>query len=150
MFIVENNCSEKIENNFKIYAIKDKKSMSSFDNLIVEIDSILNKNIIKKDRWIVEEYITLSGQPANDLKFYCFYGEVALVRERRQSDLKSCWYNDAGAIVDAGIYEQYKGNGIDVDFIQIAANISKQIPLPSIRIDFLKQEFSRSHLDFLK
>ena len=103
--------------------------------------------LLRKDRWMIEELVLSavgSTVPPNDLKFYCFYGEVVLVLEanRAQND-KFCFWDSGMNLIKTGKYEgkgQFfeDGAGFTQEDLNIVISASLQIPVPFIRLDMLK------------
>lgn len=99
---------------------------------------------VGSDRWISQELVSSSAtepMPARDLKFYCFYGEVALVLEvERFPERRYCWWDGDGKPVDTGKYTQstFEGVGFDAEALKVAKTLSSAIPAPFCRIDLLK------------
>ncbi|WP_053070804.1 ATP-grasp fold amidoligase family protein [Halomonas sp. PR-M31] len=118
--------------------LKNKKYINSLE----EFHSILDSSKTKK--WVVEEYISdgfEAGAPARDIKFYCFYGKVALALEvLRYPEVKYCWWNRESEKIDTGLYAEsaLEGVGFDEEEAKNAELISETIPAPFVRIDFLK------------
>lgn len=110
----------------------------------------LNLDLVEADAWLVEELIEEDEAdhiPASDIKFYCFYGRVGLILEiTRYPERKHCWWTADGTRIRTGKYDEdlYKGQGVAIEDIDMAANLSSEIPAPFIRIDFL-----RSHDGFV-
>lgn len=98
------------------------------------------------DRWMVEELVledSAKGLPARDLKFYVFYGEVALIQEsRRDSGLKVAFWNPDGSKTVTGRYEDVPldGLGFTRSDVETVSEVSRAIPYPFMRIDMLKGE----------
>ena len=108
------------------------------------IKDILKKDIesgvINEDKWIVEEKVGSNSYPANDYKFYCFYGKILLVLEvYRHPRVMHCWYNSEGDVVDTGKYEGKLFEGEDFPFgiLEEVKIISKSILAPFMRIDYI-------------
>lgn len=99
---------------------------------------------IAAKQWIVQELVSSSPdepRPATDLKFYCFYGEVALVLEvERYPERRYCWWNGNGEQVTTGKYAQHthRGLGFDDKSLAMAKALSLAIPAPFVRVDFLR------------
>jgi hypothetical protein len=93
------------------------------------------------DEWLVEACITNHrGEPAHDLKFYCFYGEVGVILEiRRVPTRQFCWWSPDGREIDVGRYHKllFKGEGVSEEMVALAKRVSLEIPAPFMRIDFL-------------
>jgi hypothetical protein len=126
-----------------IQDVKRGLVLTSWDALCAQMNKDLEQRLVRADEWITEELILEGKQPARDLKFYCFYGEVALVLEiKRIPELKYCWWTADGRRIQTGKYEEelFKGDGFSKEELEQAAVMSKEIPTPFIRIDFLKTE----------
>ena len=99
---------------------------------------------IESKRWISQELISSSPRdprPARDLKFYCFYGRVALVLEvERFPERRYCWWDGRGNSVCTGKYTNsvLDGAGFDARALRMAKKLSRSIPAPFCRVDLLK------------
>lgn len=120
----------------KIWNIKEKKYLSSFSDVKNDAASLKGSK-----KWRLEKMITdVKGRPANDFKFYCFYGRCPLVLEvARFPDTRYCWH-----ILDSDFYgtigkyseQLFEGTAIEGKHISIAEWVSKKIPAPFMRVDF--------------
>ncbi|TVR14491.1 MAG: hypothetical protein EA395_02540 [Phormidium sp. GEM2.Bin31] len=121
-----------------------RKPLQSWTELEAGLREDLEKGTVEEDKWIVQELIYEDAertQPARDLKFYCFYGEVALILEIcRFPEKQFCWWNAKLEQIETGLYEdkRFTGAGVTPEQIKFAASMSAKIPTPFIRIDFLK------------
>ena len=128
----------------KIIDVKKSVILTNWIDLEKNLKNDLSSGRVKKDDWKAEELVFEDKkklQPGRDLKFYCFYGNVALIRERLTfPEVIHCWWTPRGQCVRTGIYEDklFQGDGITNNQISIAALVSKEIPAPFLRIDFLK------------
>lgn len=101
---------------------------------------------VRRDAWNVDEFVGgLPGEegPARDVKFYCFYGRVALISEAaRLPELKGCWISRDNKVVDVGQPfgkdPNFVGMGASEEEFRMAERISSEIPAPYIRLDFLR------------
>ncbi|WP_217522749.1 ATP-grasp fold amidoligase family protein [Vibrio metschnikovii] len=104
---------------------------------------------INMNPWLHETAVVSQSQsnddipfkPPHDLKFYSFYGEIALILEvRRYPDKKYCWWDVNGEVVSTGKYntDLFDGNGFTKEDLEIAKHVSKNIKSPFCRVDFLK------------
>jgi hypothetical protein len=124
----------------------DLKSHEIFDDqaeLKRRIKRCLKAGHVSPDSWQVEELIVGKGGrwPPLDVKFYSFYGRVALIVEiQRFPTLRYNWYDASGESVVTGKYKdlQFEGEGFASAELESAARVSLQIPLPFVRIDFLR------------
>ncbi|WP_085506198.1 ATP-grasp fold amidoligase family protein [Thalassobacillus devorans] len=129
-----------------IIDVKRLKKLERWGKLKETMQKDLQSGMVEADSWYMEELILENKEkktPASDIKFYCFYGKVGLILEIiRYPELKYCWWTADGERVKTGKYEDdpYKGKGVTVAEIELAAEISTEIPAPFIRIDFLKSE----------
>jgi hypothetical protein len=129
----------------QIQDVKRGRILNSREALTVSMINDLELGWVEKDEWMIEELIhdklSTDKLPASDLKFYCFYGKVALILEiRRFPELKYCWWKPDGTRISTGKYEDdlFSGQGFMETEKELAAYISSEIPAPFIRIDFLK------------
>ncbi|GAB3063600.1 ATP-grasp fold amidoligase family protein [Salinicoccus sesuvii] len=126
--------------------MKRSRKLSSISALVESMKLDVEKGWVKGDDWSVESLILANNQekiPANDIKFYCFYGKVGLILEiERYPELKYCWWTAEGQRVSTGKYDNapFKGDGVTHQEVEKAEAISKKIPAPFIRIDFLRSE----------
>lgn len=129
-----------------IQDVKRGQILNNWEELETYIQEDLELGWVKEDEWIIEELIyedRIEKLPARDLKFYCFYGEVALILEvSRYPHLKYCWWSPDGKPIRTGKYENelFEGRGITQENVELAASVSREIPVPFIRIDFLHSE----------
>ncbi|MBM7095813.1 MULTISPECIES: ATP-grasp fold amidoligase family protein [Alteribacter] len=130
-------------NNDSIRDIKRGRTLGSQEQLRESMEEDLKLKWVSEDRWVLEELILEDASnttPARDLKFYTFYGEVALVLEVvRSPELKYCWWLPDGKRIETGKYshELFIGKGFREKDIIVASELSKKIPSPFVRIDFL-------------
>ncbi|WP_096190303.1 ATP-grasp fold amidoligase family protein [Evansella halocellulosilytica] len=127
----------------KMIDVKRGQTLHSWEELDFFVKEDLSTGWVNKDEWIIEELVIEDNEskiPARDLKFYCFYGRVALVLEIiRYPNVKYCWWTSTGERIKTGKYDGklFDGNGVPHDQIKLVETISKEIPSPFIRIDFL-------------
>ncbi|MBU9712950.1 ATP-grasp fold amidoligase family protein [Evansella tamaricis] len=130
----------------KIQDIRRSRVLKNFEELKESMKKDLSLNWVYKDEWIIEELIMEdinTTTQARDIKFYCFYGKVALVLEIvRFPELRYCWWLPTGETISTGKYEDnlFVGSGISDNEIKMAADLSIKIPAPFIRIDFLRSD----------
>ncbi len=131
-----------IHSHDRIFSVRDKSVLSSIAELRTEAAAFVTRKG-EKDRWNTEEIVYgPNEEPASDLKFYCFYGEVPLVLEviRTGRENVHYWYDGKGAPVRTGKYDDtvLAASSIDRELLEYAGNISRNIPAPFIRIDFYR------------
>lgn len=129
-----------------IIDIRRSKQLTSLGELAESMQKDLTIGWVEEDNWMVEQLILENKQeklPARDLKFYSFYGKIGLILEiTRFPERKHCWWTATGERIRTGKYEEdlFKGQGVTEEELQLAEEISLQIPAPFIRIDFLRSE----------
>lgn len=129
-----------------IFDVKDSTTLSSWSELIDHMQKDLQTEAVENDSWIVEQLVYESKRekrPARDLKFYSFYGKVGLILEIvRDPEVRQCWWTVEGERIGTGKYEEslFHGLGVTEEEIHLAKKISSEIPVPFLRIDFLRGE----------
>lgn len=127
-----------------IIDLKRARALDGKEALTASMKADIESGWVESDDWMMEELIMEDKEnkiPGSDIKFYCFYGEVGLVLEiKRYPELKYCWWTAEGERVHTGKYDNnpFKGVGVSPEEIEMAQKISKEIPAPFIRIDFLR------------
>ena len=130
----------------KILDVKRKKTLTSWQQLLESMESDLAQNRVHEDQWFTEQLLLrdkANHLPAKDLKFYTFYGKAALILEiERHPELRYCWWDHSGNRISTGKYDNdlFIGEGVTAEDIEMAEKISREIPTPFMRIDFLKAE----------
>ena len=127
-------------NEESIWGVLGAQYLSSRDELLDSLHSYSQR--VDSDKWLVEELIvTPEGALPRDLKFYAFYGRIGLVLEvQKQPQKRYCFWDAKGAHIDTGKYPRDKlfhGEGFAPESLEVAQNLSQEIPAPFIRIDFL-------------
>jgi hypothetical protein len=125
-----------------ILDVRAKEYFNGELELRARIDARLKSEIIRQDIWQVEELVpTKAGLCPMDVKFLTFYGRVGLILEvRRHPTAGYNWYNTSGQQIITGKHEglEFEGEGVSADEANFAAKLSLEIPLPFMRIDFLR------------
>ncbi|MCR6112295.1 hypothetical protein HXA35_18345 [Bacillus sp. A301a_S52] len=127
----------------KILKVKDASLFQGYDELKLRMIEDVQKGFVQNDEWFLEEliYDREKQGPARDLKFYCFYGRVGLVLEiERYPNIKYCWWNRSGYRIHTGKYENqlFEGEGFTKGELELVEKLSAELPVPFMRIDFLK------------
>lgn len=123
-----------------IVSLENNKVFASFDDLRKDAQGIPER-LGRPDSWMVEELIFgTDDELPNDLKMLTFYGKVALVQEATRMPTRLCYYDRGGKKVSTGRYEDrlFPGTGLTPDYIELAEEVSLKVPIPFMRIDFLK------------
>ena len=129
-----------------IIDIKRNQTLQSTEALLEQMQKDLQTGWVKEDAWGYEELIyenQETKQPARDLKFYSFYGKTPLVLEIiRYPEMQYCWWTAEGQPLLTGKYNDqlFQGDGFTPEELEQVNEISRQIPSPFLRIDFLKGE----------
>lgn len=132
-----------VHNKNSIQDVKNSTLLTEWDELLKNIKSLLENGEVKIDQWSYEEIIyedVEKKKPGRDLKFYCFYGKVALVLEIvRFPEARYCMWTADGEKINTGVYSSlFDGDGVSEEQLELASKISSEIPAPFIRIDFIK------------
>lgn len=124
-----------------IIRVRDSFRLASFSELEKSARLYLRASS-KPDTWIAEELLVgEDGKPASDLKFYAFYGKVALVLEviRNEHGTFYKWWDDKFRPVDTGKHAaSFPGLGFTEDYLRLAESASLHIPIPFLRVDFYR------------
>ena len=101
---------------------------------------------VGKEKWVVEEYIAKPGDPfcpAADLKFFSFYGKIGLVLEVERFPIRRyAWWTPEGktAPVTKFADELFAGGGFTAEQAALVQSVSAKMPLPYMRIDFMRRD----------
>lgn len=137
VFFVDGDLNINLIRSSKVY----KDWGAAFDN---EVEPI--KKSISFNRWIVEEAILdENGTNANDMKVYSFYGRSGLYVEiaRGKGDegkTLTCFYDynkNVAEVASKGL-KLFSGTGLTDDIDFLTSKIALEVPVPFLRIDFLK------------
>jgi len=127
-----------------IVDLKRKEQLESWDQLLERMRKDLVTKWVEQDEWIIEELLLEEPDThARDVKFYCFYGQVGVILEiTRYPEPKYCWWTPSGERVRVGKYDEdiFEGLGATSEEISMVEDLSKEIPAPFIRIDFLRTQ----------
>jgi hypothetical protein len=137
----------------RIYDVSRDKWLDSVRSMVKKMQEDLAKRRVRNDSWMVEELVLEDvGRelPGRDLKFYCFYGRVGMVLEiRRWGGRAYCEWSGDGSRIYSGKYsDQFDGDGVTKEQLEYVKTISKKIPVPFMRIDFLRSETAPYGLSF--
>ena len=132
-----------------IYNVERRRNIGSLQALNEEVRHLLDKQRVRTDEWIVEEYIRpRDGLIPPDLKCYAFYGEIGLVLElnRDEPDIRYCFRDSAGRQRNTGKYEKtagyrrFAGEGLTSEEAQTVTRLSRHVAAPFVRIDLMRGE----------
>lgn len=130
----------------RIFSVKRSQYLRSVDELKEAMALDIKNGDVREDSWFIEELIledSDAGIPGRDIKFFCFYGEIPLALEvTRIPKKKYCWWSAPGKIADTGKFSDAGFNGLGFSETELRAvqKISKEVPLPFVRIDFIRSE----------
>ncbi|SNR74412.1 L-alanine-DL-glutamate epimerase [Haloechinothrix alba] len=133
-----------------IIHLRDGMELSSWDAMAEHAFRLMShEHRPVPDRWMTEELIledSATRRTATDLKFYAFYGNVLLIREsRRVSGGKQgvrYWTRDnepARTGVTRGEHLD-EARGTNPEQLELVESLSREIPVPFMRIDMLRGE----------
>src|SRR5690625_1769250 len=129
-----------------IFDVKNSSTLSTWSELIESMQRDLQTGAVEADAWIVEQLVyedRTERQPARDIKFYSLYGTVGLIFELvRDPEIRQCWWTVSGERIGTGKYEEslFHGLGVNSEELAMAEKISSEVPVPFLRIDFLRGE----------
>lgn len=129
----------------EILVPRDQVVLKSWDEMLAHARDLVEKGLIE-DSFMEQDMIYADREkkiPAHDLKFYTFYGEVGCVNEiAREPGLAYWWYAPDGEEINLNIKNPADAQpmGFKPEYLEIAAELSKRIPSPHMRIDFLVGE----------
>lgn len=133
----------------RIVHIKDGRvfgSMEDFESHAARLMDPAQKGKHVSNSWISEKLILEDHQnlvPGRDLKFYCFYGEVLFILEIIRTPTTAWRFilPDNTPIKPHMLpIPSFDGHGVSKEHLDVAAQVSRAIPFPFMRIDFLKGE----------
>jgi hypothetical protein len=136
-----------VTKNSQYFDVRLGQAFAGEENLKQKMQDDLKSKRVAKDSWQVEQLIADLSEdnstitPATDLKFYCFYGKVGMVLEAdRSSGSKYCEWLPDGQKAHTGRYpnNKFSGKGFTAQELELAKQISLEIPSVFMRIDFLK------------
>lgn len=133
----------------EVFDIAKKKTIKASYVIDSLNNSIVNNKV--RDVWIVEELVHANNKPASDLKFYCFYGVCGLVLEiKREPKTKYCFWLPNGESIDTGQYSNslFEGESLLPSQIELAEFVSSRIPVPFMRIDFIRTDSNKAGMVF--
>lgn len=129
-----------------IFDVRNARDLTSFAALKEAMQQDLQSGAVDADEWLIEQLIYENKKqllPARDIKFYSFYGKVGLILEIvRDPEIRHAWWTRDGRRIDTGKYEAtlFTGQGVSQEEIDKVEHLSKAIPAPFMRIDFLQSE----------
>ena len=143
-----------------IYSIERSETLTRWDDMIENIVESLGESYVTAPKWQVQELVYEDGvRPARDIKFYCFYGHIELTLEvLRQPHPQYAYFDGYGAPVNAGRTHLPRfrdpadtivdKGGISSETLEYVRWLSKEIPAPFMRMDFLRTEDGLVFLEF--
>lgn len=128
-----------------IFVPKDQITLTSWDEMLEHAHGLIDKRTIADD-FLVQTFVYADKKKktaAHDLKFYTFYGEIGCVNEiARDPGLAYWWYEPDGKPIDLGIENppDVAPVGFKPEYIKLVSELSKKMPVPHMRIDFIAGE----------
>lgn len=124
----------------KIFDVSEGEFLRGYDVFLERADLYRRENKYR-NLWIVEKLLTYNKKMARDVKFYCFYGKALLALEsvRESGQVLRNWHDRSGEIVETGRYDNlgFVSPGLSNELFTQAENLSLNLPVPFMRIDFL-------------
>lgn len=143
-----------------IHSVEHSQTMESWDEMLASIINSLGEEAVTAPTWQIQELIYEDGvHPARDIKFHCFYGEIALILEARRHPTRQYAYFDGQgkpATVGRGHLPRFKDpaatiidkGGLNEETLDYARWLSREVPVPYMRMDFLYTETGLVFLEF--
>lgn len=127
------------------YSFGRSKMFNGLDALRGALAEDMASGKLRNGDWYFEQPIfgdEGESIPANDIKFWSFYGEIGVAMEvSRYPEKVYCWWSEDGRYIKPGPYRRYYKrplSGFTKPQADIARKISLSLPLPFIRLDFLR------------
>lgn len=141
------------------FSIAGTRRLNSWQELQHVARQEMGQTAFDGAEWELQVLVTWQGQPAPDLKFYSFYGEIGAVLEvarhpRQQyayfdGDLNPIDFrSDRESGFDPGAMTSISQGGLSERKLETARKLSLEIPVPFMRIDFLNSEDSLVFCEF--
>lgn len=143
----EANCrgTYMVKKGYKILNLARREPVQDWPGLMASLQEDLRQGTVEADQWIVQELIYEDREktrPARDLRFFCFYGRVGMIWETFLfPEKRFCSWNAHSELIEPGVLQdrtRFLGEGVTREQVEFAASMSAKIPIPFIRIDFLK------------
>lgn len=143
-----------------IFSIAVSEWLSSWDAMVRTAIEQLGTDSPDEVRWQVQELVLgADGQPARDLKFYAFYGQIGLILEASRYPVREYAYFDED-LVEAACGKDHEPRFRDTSHTTVdrgaltpqrlhtVKRISEAIPVPFMRIDFLNAPHELKFCEF--
>lgn len=132
-----------VKSDQEIIGLSACKQLTSWDQMRNHANRLMKNGIVEGNSWMVQEFICdAAGDLAMDLKIFVFYGRAALTLEIvRYPQLVYDFRDIDGRFIQCNIYRRtgvFKGPGVLKSEIDLAQQISLEVPAPFLRIDFLR------------
>lgn len=136
-----------------ILELKTGQVFHSWEGLKGRMQQLFAAGNVPRDLWMGEEYIChADGSPAHDIKFNVFYGKTGWVVEiKRYPRMLFHLMDGQGEGFQSELYtkdEVFIGDGVTSEELELAKRISLEIPVPFIRIDFVRNEDGLYFIEF--
>lgn len=118
----------------------DKQLLKDYESFKEKYKSYSDLGVIIEE--LIADYDGKELEPARDVKIYSFYGSAPIALEiiRKDGENYHCYYDDSLNIINDCLARErkfFEGQGFDKEIFDVAKEVSRLIPLPFIRIDFL-------------
>lgn len=143
-----------------IFGIARSERLASWEALARSAAEQLGPDAVERSTWRIEELVEDGdGRPARDLKFYTFYGHVGLVLEVSRYPVREYAHFDEDLLpVDPGFEHEPRfrdptqttvdRGALTPQMLDLVRRVSLSIPVPFMRIDFLKSSYTLTFVEF--
>lgn len=133
----------------QIRSVQHATTLPSWSEMVSAIDQQLGAAYLTDEQWQVQELVyEADTTPARDLKFYAFYGEIGLVQEVSRHEKPQYEFFDAdGTVARCGRAHEPRfadpsqtitdKGGVSAERLETVRHLSREIPAPFMRIDYL-------------
>lgn len=134
-----------------LYSIAGSVALGDWTELEERAKADLGTANLEGREWELQEMVRYQGVPAPDLKFYCFYGEIGAVLEVSRYPVQEYAYFDgsmrpialrrhpkSGFASSSGM--TLEGSRITADEVESVRALSREIPVPFMRLDYLRSD----------
>lgn len=125
----------------RIIHTQDRTDLSSWDEMVAHANQLMDPDSpisTVHDEWIVETLVLDDGQPAHEVKFFAFYGDVPLALEVKRDDELVYRFFDPNDNAHIAGTEDFAANGVSGEELDLIKRISLNIPGPFVRINTLR------------
>lgn len=143
-----------------IFSIAASERLTSWDEMARTAIEQLGTDSLDEVRWQVQELVVgADGQPARDIKFLAFYGQVGLILESSRYPVREYAYFNED-LVEVACGREHEPRFRDTSHTTVdrgaltpqrldtVRRISEAMPVPFMRIDFLNAPYELKFCEF--